>query len=176
MSDKPRYDAGSRAFHWLGFLAIAAAFGIAWVMEALPFSPLRLKLFNWHKWVGVTVLVLTVLRLLWRLGHKAPEPVAMPRWQSLAAKATHLALYPLIIAQSLLGWAHSNAAGYPIVWFGKLRLPDLVAKDKALADLTGEWHEAVAWALLALIAAHVLAALKHHLVDRDDTLRRMLPH
>jgi cytochrome b561 len=176
MIERIRYDAGSRAIHWLTFLAVTAAFGIAWRMDSLPFSPLRIKMFNWHKWAGVTVLVLTLARIAWRLYKPAPPPVAMPAWQRISAKALHGLLYLALLAQPLTGWAHSNASGYPVVWFGVLPLPNLVAKDKALSNTFESAHAAIGTAILVLLGLHVLAALKHHFVDRDDTLRRMLPH
>ena len=176
MIERIRYDAASRAFHWLTFLAVTAAFVIIWRTDWLPaFSPQRVKLMNWHKWAGVTVLLLTVLRIGWRFYKPAPAPVAMPAWQRISAKALHGLLYIALLAQPLVGWAYSNASGYPIVWFRVLPLPNLVSKDKALAQVLEGVHGFVGTAILVLVGVHVLAALKHHFVDHDDTLRRMLP-
>jgi len=177
MIERIRYDAASRAIHWLTFLAVTAAFAIIWRTDWLPgFSPQRVKMMNWHKWAGVTVLLLTVVRIGWRLYKPAPPPVAMPAWQRISSKALHGLLYLALLAQPLVGWMLSNASGYPIVWFRVLPLPNLVSKDKALAQTLAGAHELIGTAILVLLAVHVLAALKHHFVDKDDTLRRMLPH
>ena len=98
-----------------------------------------------------------------------------PAWQQRAAHLTHGALYLLFFAVPLVGWAYSSAAGFPIVWFGVLPLPDFVSPDKALAEAIKPWHRALAWALAALVGLHVAAALKHHFIDRNGLLKRMLP-
>ena len=170
-----RYTLPAIALHWLLALMILGAFGFGLYMTGLPFSPARLKLYNWHKWAGVTILALTVLRLLWRLSHRPPPPPAMPSWQQQAYKATHGLMYALFFAVPLVGWAYSSAAGFPIVWFGVLPLPDFVPVDKALAEAIKPWHERLAWTLIALVALHVAAALKHHFIDRDGLLSRMRP-
>ena len=149
-------------------------------MTDLPFSPLRLKLYNWHKWAGVTFLALSVLRLLWRISHRPPAlPTtilqAMPSWQTRAYHATHHVLYALFFAVPLIGWAYSSAAGFPIVWFGQIPLPDLLPVNKELAELIKPLHELSALALMALAGLHIAAALKHHWVDRDGLLARMVP-
>ena len=170
-----RYTLPAIALHWLLALMILGAFGFGLYMTGLPFSPARLKLYNWHKWAGVTILALTVLRLLWRLTHRPPAPPAMPAWQQQAYKATHGLMYALFFAVPLVGWAYSSAAGFPIVWFGLLPLPDFVPVDKALAEAIKPWHERLAWTLIALVALHIAAALKHHFIDRDGLLSRMRP-
>ena len=170
-----RYTGVAMAFHWGLALMIVGAFGVGLYMTELTMSPTRLKLYNWHKWAGVTILTLSALRLLWRLGHRPPADAPGPRWQQLAAHATHLALYGLFFAVPLVGWAYSSAAGFPVVWFGVLPLPDFVPKDKALADLIKPWHAGLAWAMAALVLLHIAAALKHHFVDRDGLLDRMRP-
>jgi cytochrome b561 len=168
------------ALHWLLGLAVLAMFGVGFYMADLPFSPLRLKLYNWHKWAGVTFLALSVARLLWRLTHRPPAlpqaiTQAMPRWQARAYHATHHLLYGLFFAVPLIGWAYSSAAGFPIVWFGQIPLPDLLAPNKELADLIKPLHGLAAFALLGLAGLHIAAALKHHWIDRDGLLSRMLP-
>jgi len=177
---EPRYSHVAMALHWLLALALVAMFGLGVYMADLPFSPTRLKLYNWHKWAGISFLLLSVLRLVWRLMHRPPAlPVAitkaMPAWQNLAHHATHHLLYLLFFVVPLLGWAYSSAAGFPIVWFGLIALPDFVPADKALAELIKPLHELSALALMALAALHVAAALKHQWIDRDGLLLRMLP-
>ncbi len=176
----PRYHGVAIALHWILALALVLMFGMGLYMASLPFSPLRLKLYNWHKWAGVVILALSLARLLWRLTHRPPTlpkavEAAMPAWQMSAYHATHGLLYALFLAVPLIGWAYSSAAGFSIVLFGALALPDFVQPDKALAALIKPWHGWSAFALAALVVLHVAAALKHHWVDRDGLLQRMQP-
>ena len=170
-----RYTGTAMAFHWLLALALLTSFSVGLYMADLPVSPQRLKLYNWHKWAGVTILALSALRLLWRLTHRPPAELPAPAWQQRAAHLTHGALYVLFFAVPLVGWAYSSAAGFPVVWFGVLPLPDFVSSDKAVAAFIKPWHGALAWALATLAALHVAAALKHHFIDRDGLLLRMMP-
>ena len=177
---EPRYNAVAMALHWLLALMIFGAFAMGVYMTDLPFSPQRLKLYNWHKWAGITFLMLTVLRLVWRVTHRPPalpEAVinAMPGWQTRAYHASHLLMYLLFFAVPLIGWAYSSAAGFPIVWFGQIPLPDLLPADKALAELIKPFHQLSAFCLMALAGLHVAAALKHQWIDRDGLLLRMMP-
>ncbi|WP_353092004.1 cytochrome b [Methylibium sp.] len=176
----PRYTGTAIALHWLLALAILGSMGFGWYMSDLPFSPQRLKFYNWHKWAGVTILTLSLLRLLWRLTHRPPAlpatiVTAMPSWQLRAYHATHHLMYLLFFAVPLVGWAYSSMAGFPIVWFGVLPLPDFVPVDKELAKLVKPFHAILAYTLLALVVLHVAAALKHQFIDRDGLLARMRP-
>lgn len=175
-----RYTLTAITLHWVLAVAIVMAFGVGLYLGALPFSPAKLKLINWHKWAGVTILALSVARLLWRLAHRPPAlpakiESAMPGWQRAAYHGTHHLMYLLFFAVPLLGWAYSSAKGFPIVWFGVLPLPDLVAPDPELAEAIRPWHGLAAWGLMGLVALHVAAALKHHFIDRDGLLARMRP-
>lgn len=175
-----RYSGVAMALHWLLAMALIGLFVLGVYMADLPFSPARLKLYNWHKWAGVTILALSVLRLVWRLTHPAPAlpaatEAAMPAWQRVAHHGTHHALYALFFVVPLVGWAYSSAAGFPVVLFGVLPLPDFVPADKALAELIKPWHGISAFAMGALVLAHVGAALKHQFIDRDGLMQRMLP-
>ena len=170
-----RYHPVSMALHWLLALMILGSLGVGLYMTGLPFSPARLQLYNWHKWAGVTILVLSAARLLWRLTHRPPADVPMPAWQQRASHAAHAALYALFFAVPLAGWAYSSAAGFPVVLFGVLPLPDFVGPDRALSESLKPLHQWLAYTLAAVIALHIAAALKHHFVDRDGLLLRMMP-
>lgn len=162
--------------HWLVFLLIFAAFSLGLYMADLPLSPDKLILYNYHKWMGITVLLLAVLRLLWRLTHRPPElPGAMAGWERFAAHAMHFLLYVMIFAVPLTGWLMSSAKGFQTVWFGVLPLPDLIGKDKELGKQLAALHEFVNYTMLALVVVHVAAALKHHFIVKDDILTRMIP-
>ena len=176
----PRYGSVAMALHWLLALLIVAAFSIGLTMADMPFTVMRLRLYNWHKWVGVAILALSAVRLLWRLAHRPPPlgaqvEAAMPRWQRQAHCAMLLAMYLLFFTVPLLGWAYTSARGYPVVWFGMLPLPDFVPVDRTLADALQPLHRASAYALASLAVVHVAAVLKHQIVDGDGLLRRMLP-
>jgi len=175
MQPTSRYSSTAIALHWLMALLILGNFCLGLYMADLSFSLTRVKLFNYHKWTGVTILALAALRLLWRLAHRPPAELPAPRWQHLAASVTHWSLYALFFAVPLVGWAYSSAKGFPIVFLGVLPLPDFVGKNEALADVFKEAHEFLAWVLVALVCLHVAAVAKHMLIDRDGTLRRMLP-
>ncbi len=168
-----RYSGGAITLHWLLALMIVGSFGLGVYMSDLPVSPSKLKLYSWHKWAGITILALSGLRLLWRLGHPPPPDVTMPRWQARAAHATHGLLYLLFFGVPLDGWAYSSAAGFPVVWFGMLQLPDFVPVDKALAETLKSAHELLAWAMAVLVLLHVAGALKHQFIDRDGLINRM---
>lgn len=170
------YTRTAIALHWLIALAIFGTFALGLYMHDLPVSPTKLRLYSYHKWTGVTIFLLVLVRLAWRATHAAPPlPAAMPAWQRTAAHATHHLLYLLIVVIPLSGWLMSSAKGFQTVWFGVLPLPDLLEKNKELGDRLVLVHQTLNFTLAALVVAHVGAAIKHHVVDRDDVLRRMLP-
>ena len=145
-------------------------------MADLPLSPEKLQFYSWHKWAGVSVFVLVWLRLFWRLTHRPPAFAAsLSATQQALAHLGHLALYLLMIAIPVSGWLMSSAKGVQTFWFGVLPLPDLLGRDKALGAQLADLHSALNIGLLVLIGGHAAAALFHHLVHKDDTLRRMLP-
>jgi cytochrome b561 len=175
-----RYTHTAIALHWILAIALAGIFGVGLYMADLPFSPWRLKLYNWHKWAGITILALSALRLIWRLTHRPPAlpdhiQQTMPAWQRWAHHAIQYGLYVLFFAVPLIGWAYSSAAGFPVVLFGVWQLPDWVPVSKSLAESIKPLHEISANTLAILVVVHVAAAFKHHFVNRDGLLWRMWP-
>jgi len=168
------YTRTAVSLHWLIAGLIIAAVFMGWTMTRMEITPARLKLFNYHKWVGVTVLALALLRLAWRLTHSPPPLEPMPRWQKAAAHGGHALLYLLMLAVPVAGWIYSNASGYPVVYLGKIPLPNLMERNRELAGSLRDLHVALATALVVVVVLHVLAALQHHFLHRDNTLRRML--
>jgi cytochrome b561 len=170
-----RYGGVAIALHWATALLIVANLLLGLSMIQLPLSPRKLQWYLWHKWIGVTVFLLTSLRLAWRMWRPPPSPVPMPEWQRRAAAASHAALYALLLAVPLSGWIYSSASGVQVNYLGLFPLPNLVEKDRALAAALRWLHIGLNTALFALVCVHVGAALRHHFVQRDAVLHRMLP-
>lgn len=171
-----QYTRTAIALHWLIALLIFIAFPVGLYMVDLPLSPQKLKIISWHKWAGITVLALVLVRILWRVTHRPPAlPDSMRGIEKLAAHGAHHLLYLLMIAVPLVGWLMSSAKGFPVVWFGVLPLPDLIGKSESLAEFFEEAHEILAWLMVLIVVAHAAAAVKHHFVARDGILARMLP-
>jgi cytochrome b561 len=171
-----RYTPAAVALHWVLALLILANLAFGLYTVNLPLSPQKLKLFSYHKWVGVTVLLLSAARLLWRATHRAPAlPATMKPWEARLAHSSHALLYVLFFAAPLTGWLFSSATGFQTVYLGVLPIPDLLSKNKELADVLRFMHRWINYTMAAVIVLHVAAALRHHFVDRDDVLVRMLP-
>jgi cytochrome b561 len=171
-----RYTATAVSLHWLTALVVIAQFALGLAMVPLPISPRKLHWYFCHKSIGLTVFLLTSVRLGWRLRHPAPPAVpSMPRWQRRAASWSHALLYILLLVIPISGWLYSSATGVQVVYLGLVPLPDLVPKDKALAALLRACHVSLNFTLLALVCVHAGAALRHHFIDRDAVLSRMLP-
>lgn len=177
LNSRDRWGSVSITLHWLVVALIAAMAWLGLTMGDLPNGPRKVDIYALHKSIGLTILALVVLRLLWRAYAGAPAPVpGTPRPQKWAAALAHWALYALLLAMPLSGWLLNSAAGFPLQWFGLLKLPALAGRDPGLRALAGEIHEWLFWALAALATAHAVAAIYHHMILRDATLARMLPH
>jgi len=175
-STDARWGGIARSFHWLIFALILVAGTVGLIMVELPRRPNIIPVYSFHKSVGLTVLALAVLRLLWRLFDRRPREPAMPAWQRWASRLVHGALYALIFAIPLSGWLFDSAGGLrPLHWFGLFEVPKLVAPDGDIKDIAETLHEALFWVLAAAVVLHVGGALKHHFIDRDEVLARMLP-
>ena len=171
-----RYSAVAQGFHWLIAALIVLQFTLGWTALELPLGARKLARLDWHKSFGMTILMLAVLRLSWRLFNRPPElPDGMSKIERLLAKLTHVAFYVLLFAMPLTGWLMSSAKNYSVSWFGLFTWPNLIGKNEDNFDLLRSTHEFLSWALLVLAILHILAALKHHFWNKDDVLVRMLP-
>lgn len=171
-----RYSTTAIVLHWAIALLIFAAFPLGLYLEDMKPSPTTLKLYSYHKSMGVSVFFLLALRLGWRATHPPPlQPAGMPRWQVIASAAIHHSLYLLMAAIPLSGWLASSAKGFPTVWLGLVQLPDLLGRNKELGELLGGVHGTLNGIMLLLVVLHVAAALKHHFIDKDGLLLRMSP-
>jgi cytochrome b561 len=172
----PHYTPVAKALHWLMALLLFGLLALGFYMQDLPLSPQKLQLYSWHKWTGVTVFLLVLFRLAWRATHRPPPLTGhLPKAMRLAAHAGHALLYLLMIAIPLSGWLMSSAKGFQTVWFGVLPIPDLLDKNKEWGDALQAIHQNLNLLFVAVIVGHIGAALKHHFIDRDDVLTRMLP-
>lgn len=170
------YSITAKSFHWLTVAGVVTLFTLGWIMVDLQLSPDKLKFYSWHKWVGCTVFALTVARLLWRITHPVPTLFEeLPSLMRYMASAMHTALYVILLTMPIIGWLRSSAEGISVVLFGVLPLPDLIEKNKIVAENLEFAHWAGSWLLLTLILGHALAALGHHFIRRDKVLVSMLP-
>jgi cytochrome b561 len=170
-----RYGRPAIVLHWVTAALIIANWLLGLSMVPMHISPRKLQWYLVHKSIGLTVLFLSSLRLGWRAVRPPPPPVAMPRWQRRAASASHALLYVLLFAIPLSGWLYSSATGVQVVYLGVLPLPNLVPKDRALGDALRLVHVSLNALLFVVFCLHVAAAIKHHVVDRDAALVRILP-
>lgn len=177
LAGTPKYTRVAMTLHWIIAALIVWGFALGWIMTDIPgFTPTKLRYFSWHKWIGVTVLALALLRLIWRATHRPPAlPEGMHDWERRAAHLGHIALYVLMLAIPVSGYLYTCAAGVPVVYLGVLPLPVVIAPDHASAAVLKTIHIYLNYALLAAVGGHLLAVIKHHLIDRVPVLLRMLP-
>jgi cytochrome b561 len=175
-NSEQKYGAIAQLFHWVIVGLIVTQFVLAFRADSLPRGMKLITTLALHKSIGMTVLVLAIARLIWRWLNPVPvEPLNTPRWQHAAAKFSHAALYVLIFTLPLVGWIASSARNFSVSWFGLFTWPNLVEPSEAAFKFFQSTHALLAWTLFALVLLHVAAALKHHFIDKDNVLRRMLP-
>ena len=171
-----RYSAVAQAFHWIIAALIVVQFTLAWSAEDLPLGARKLVLLARHKSFGMTVLMLAVLRLLWRLFNNPPAlPAGMTPVERTLAKGTHVLFYVLLFVMPLTGWMMSSAKNYSVSWFDQFTWPNLIGPSESAFNLLRTVHDTLSWLLFAVALLHILAALKHHFWNKDDVLKRMLP-
>ncbi len=179
-----RYGMVAIGFHWLIAAAILGMLVLGTIMvEISPASPLKFALYQWHKSIGISILVLSLLRLAWRFANPVPPlPAGLQWWEIAAARGTHVGFYALMILLPVSGWAMVSVSPWniPTILYGIVELPHLplrgmIEDHKGAESALKEVHEWLGWGVVALLALHVAGALKHHFVMRDDTLLRMLP-
>lgn len=177
MAGEKGYTRTAMILHWLIALLIVAAFSLGLIMSDMPgLTMTKLRYFSWHKWLGVTIFMLMVARALWRVTHPAPPlPSSTPAWQRQMANWIHRSFYVLLIVIPLTGYFYSLAAGVQVVYLGFIPLPVLIDKNDALKEILDNAHSILNFTMAGLVALHVLAAFKHHFIDHDGVLARMLP-
>ena len=170
------YTTTAKVLHWLMAVTIICLFAFGFYVSNMALSPQKLQFLSYHKWTGVTIFLLALVRLTWRIMHRPPAlPAHMGKLEQLVAHAGHGLLYLLMLSVPLSGWLMSSAKGFQTVLFGVFPIPDLLSKDRELGHLLLTVHLGLNLILAAVVIGHVLAALKHHFKDKDDVLARMLP-
>jgi cytochrome b561 len=171
-----RYGAIAQLLHWLIVALLGVQVTTALLADDLPLGVQKLVMLGRHKSFGMTIFGLAVLRLLWRLANPTPAlPLTLKPYERGLARVTHVLLYVLLFAMPLSGWIMSAAKNYPVSWFHLFTWPNPVAPNKHLAEFMVDMHETLAYVLLVTASLHILAALKHHFVLKDNVLKRMLP-
>ena len=171
-----RYTAVAQILHWIIAALIATQFILAWTADDLPLGMHKLALLARHKSFGMTLLMLGVLRLTWRLFHPAPAlPEDMSKIERFLARFTHIVFYVFLFAMPLTGWLMSSAKNYSVSWFGLFTWPDLIGPNDRYFEVLKQTHGLLSNVLFAIVILHVLAALKHHFWNKDDVFVRMLP-
>ena len=162
--------------HWITAILILGLAVIGLYMTELPTSPSKIQIYALHKSFGITVLVLTILRLLWRFFNSTPQDAQnIPRYQTISAKIVHIFLYALLFMMPLSGWLYNSASGYPLRWFNVISLPKLFTGfNPEIKQFAHAAHETLFYVLACLLLIHAGAALWHHYVLRDSILKRML--
>ena len=174
-NSKNHYGLIAICLHWLMAILMVGLLALGLYMIRIPISFWKLKLFGWHKELGMLALVLLLFRLAWRLGNIIPSlPDTIPRWQKVAARMAHWAFYGFMVALPLSGWLITSASGLPVSFFGWFVFPDLVSANDNLRLLFTGVHEWLSYALIATLCLHIGAALKHHFINKDDILKRIL--
>lgn len=172
-NSEDRYGLISKIFHWLMACLVIGMLTVGLYMVTLPLSPQKFKFYGWHKEIGMTLLLLAFLRLFWRMRNKVPL-LALPKFEKIAAWAMHWVLYGFMFAMPFTGWLMTSAAGFPVSFFGWFTIPNLISPNEEHRKFFGMLHEWLAYGLIAAIILHTTAALKHHFIDKDEILRRMV--
>ncbi|HEU4778966.1 MAG TPA: cytochrome b [Steroidobacteraceae bacterium] len=170
------WGALTKALHWIIVILIIVQFFIASRAHDLPRGPALIEAWGWHKSVGMTIFMLAIIRLVWRWMNPVPDLTAETRaWEHTLAKISHVLLYALIFAVPLTGWLMSSAKNFPVSWFSLFQWPDLIAPDRALSESMESAHKILVKVLVGVALLHAAGALKHHFIDKNNVLRRMLP-
>lgn len=174
MTKRLHYGAPAKFLHWIVVVLLAIQFSIGWLMPDVHAGPPGGAMIL-HISFGITILVLIVLRFLWRLTHPVAPESSLPRWQRVTSEAVHWLLYVFVLATTITGWLFSSFRGWSVSYFYLLPLPMLAAKSENGVHAIDGWHQVAEWALLIAIGIHVAAALAHIFIFRDGIMQRMLP-
>jgi cytochrome b561 len=175
MATRLNYGTTAKVFHWLTVVLLIVQFPLGWFMPHIHHGMKPGDAMTFHISFGITILVIIVLRLFWRITHPVAPASSLPVWQRLISEAVHWLLYVLVFATTMTGWIFASERGWLIRLFFTVPLPALPTEGSLLANLLGRWHGTMEWMLLLTIGAHVAAAMAHTFIFRDPIMQRMLP-
>jgi cytochrome b561 len=175
MTDRLHYGTTAKVFHWLIVALLVAQYLIGWFMPDIHRGMKPGDAMTWHISVGMAILILIVLRFVWRLTHPVAPESSLARWQRLSSEAMHWLLYILVLLTTISGWLFASFRGWSISFFFMMPLPMLSGENPTAIRAINHWHQKFEWTLLILIGLHVAAALTHLFVHRDRVMHRMLP-
>jgi len=173
-NSKDQFGAIAIFFHWLMAILVITMLAVGLYMVDLPANSEKNTIYGLHKATGLLILTLVILRILWRFANTTPA-LLIPALEKIAARTVHWALYGFMFAMPITGWLLSSAAGYPPSFFGLFEVPVLMAPNPEWLPVFATMHKWIAYGLIATIILHTAAALKHHFIDKDTIMRRMLP-
>jgi cytochrome b561 len=172
-----KYGSAAKTLHWLMAIMVICMIAVGFIMDGMKPSPDKLQLIGLHKATGIVVLALVSIRLMWKWANPAPLlPHNLAAWEKLAAKSGHALLYFFMFAMPISGWGMSSGAGYPVSIYGLFTMPNLIEPNKELGKFFNDAHGIMAWGFIVMITLHMLAALMHHFVHKNNVLLRMLPY
>jgi cytochrome b561 len=174
MTARLQYGTTAKVFHWLIVALLLAQYLIGWLMPDIHRGPPGAPMI-FHISVGMTILLLIVLRLAWRLAHPVAPESSLPQWQRLSSEAVHWLLYALVLATTITGWLFASFRGWSISFFYLAPMPMLASENSAAVKTVDGLHQAMEWTLLVVIGIHVAVALAHVFIYRDRIMQRMLP-
>jgi cytochrome b561 len=174
MADRLQYGTTAKVLHWLVVALLLAQYLIGWLMPDIHRGPPGAPMI-FHISVGMTILVLIVIRFGWRLTHPVAPESSLPAWQRLSSEVVHWALYVLVLATTITGWLFASFRGWGVSFFYLVPIPMLASNDPAAGKVIDGWHQAMEWSLLVVIGIHVAAGLAHIFIYRDRIMQRMLP-
>lgn len=175
MTARLHYGTPAKIFHWLIVALLAVQYPLGWLMPDLHRGMTPGAAMTFHVSIGISILVLTVLRLVWRLTHPVAPESSLPAWQRLSSEAVHWLLYALVLATTLSGWLFASFRGWSVSFFYLVPLPMLASDNAAAGRTIDGLHQAMEWALLVTIGIHIAAGLAHIFIYRDGVMQRMLP-
>lgn len=170
------YGSTTKTLHWTILLLLIVQYALGFTLSSFPEKdPIVKTLTWWHESTGFLIFILAIIFVWWRLRNVTPTLQELPKWQRLLAKSVQGGLYICLFLQPLLGMSEVMLAGHPVAFFGAFQVPQILPASKHASDALGGVHNFVALVLLVLVGLHVLGALQHEFVARDNVLRRMLP-
>lgn len=175
INTETRYGIVAILLHWLMALLLVGLVVFGLYMTRISISEFKLQLYGWHKEYGLLALLLVMFRIVWRIGNITPLlPDTIPQWQKFAAHTVHWAFYGFMFALPITGVLLTSASGLPVSFFGLFVIPEVISPNEHTRILLIEIHKWLAYGLILTFCAHVGAALKHHFINKDDVLRRIL--